>query len=129
MTTLKLNDVKFPVKYGKKIDRLTQEKVIRKLEKNKIDLLSNFIYDYQPKKQITNKKLKQLFNKNIYIANDLIACHFLNRMHPTYYNKGVYGLNYDVYTFKNFAIVTGYRNFGNWEKIDIDKLSNLLANS
>lgn len=29
---------------------------------------------------------------------------------PTFYNAGIYGWNYDVYTWADVAITTGYRN-------------------
>ena len=43
----------------------------------------------------------------------------LNYFSPQYYNSGVYGWNFDAYTFGDVAIITGYRNVPNFADYQI----------
>lgn len=58
------------------------------------------------KTKITRNDLKHqnVFSAGYCKLQTLLAC-----VSPSYYNKGVYGWNYDVYVFDNCYIATGYR--------------------
>lgn len=77
------------------------------------------------KTEITSKKLKRMYR--VYRVNSSeIQYSFLGKP-PTFYNSGVYGWNYDVYTpdeFRNIAIISGYRCF-NCEMLDSEKIKKL----
>lgn len=58
------------------------------------------------KTKITRNDLKgqNVFSVGYCELQTLLAC-----ASPQYYNAGVYGWNYDVYSFDNCYIATGYR--------------------
>ena len=50
--------------------------------------------------------------RNLYNCYAVGYCAMQNLLHyetPTAYTAGVYGWNFDIYEFDNFAITTGYR--------------------
>lgn len=51
----------------------------------------------------------------------------LNYFSPQYYNCGVYGWNFDAYTFGDAAIITGYRNIPNYADHEISKRYNEMG--
>ena len=64
------------------------------------------------KKKITRNEMKKYYNDIIRVgycgAQYILYCD-----KPQYYNRGVYGWNYDVYNFGDVAICSGYRPIGN----------------
>lgn len=72
------------------------------------------------KANVTRKWIKENF-----ICISVGYCelpHLLWYQNASYYTCGVYGWNFDAYTFGNYAITTGYRNMIN----DISKNYNSL---
>lgn len=60
------------------------------------------------KAKVTRKWVRDNFN-----CISVGYCDLQNLLHyvsPDYYTCGVYGWNFDVYTFGDYAITTGYRN-------------------
>lgn len=64
------------------------------------------------KQRTTIKYIKQNFKKIIKVGYCELQF-FLKNQKPEYYTAGVYGWNADIYIFKDIALVTGYRPFGN----------------
>lgn len=62
-------------------------------------------------KKITMKETKRIYNHIIKVDYCELQ-NLLNLISPLAYTSGVYGWNADVYDFGSFAIVTGYRPFG-----------------
>lgn len=62
-------------------------------------------------KKITMKETKRIYNHIIKVDYCELQ-NLLNLISPLAYTSGVYGWNADVYDFESFAIVTGYRPFG-----------------
>ena len=61
--------------------------------------------------------MKKLTNKNQIAKNyrKVFSCgycdlQFITSKDPIAYNKGIYGWNYDLYSFGDIAVTTGYRN-------------------
>lgn len=51
-------------------------------------------------------------NFRCYLVPYCDLCYFLNYFNPVGHTEGIYGWNADIYAFGNYAIVTGYRPFG-----------------
>ena len=69
------------------------------------------------KTQVTRKKLMQYYNC---VGVGYCALqNLLNYFSPQYYNSGLYGWNFDAYTFGDVAIITGYRNVPNYADYQI----------
>ena len=83
--------------------------------------------EYTPKRFVTRNELSRIYGDKILVADNLIASNYLNRQHPKYYNSGVNGWNYDVYHINGYAIINGYRPLSYWEKLDLDKLQEIVA--
>ena len=64
------------------------------------------------KERTTMKYIKQNYKKIINVGYCKLQ-NFLKHETPKYYTAGVYGWNADIYIFKDIALVTGYRPFGN----------------
>lgn len=62
-------------------------------------------------KKITMKEAKRIYNHIIKVDYCELQS-LLNLVSPSAYTSGVYGWNADIYDFESFAIVTGYRPFG-----------------
>ena len=61
------------------------------------------------KKLITLPKIRNLNGKKVAIC--FCGAQFLLRFqNPEFYHAGVYGWNFDVYTFDDYVICTGYRS-------------------
>lgn len=61
-------------------------------------------------------KVTRKWIKNHFICISVGYCNLQNLLHyqsEDYYTCGVYGWNFDCYTFGNFAITTGYREMIN----------------
>lgn len=66
------------------------------------------------KLKMTKKSILNRYNNIIQIGY-CNAQNLLKSYEPFGYTSGIYGWNADIYSFKNTAIVTGYRPFGNIE--------------
>jgi hypothetical protein len=71
----------------------------------------------------TSKEFKNQYGKIIRVGYCEIQ-YLLYNESAAAYNAGVYGWNYDVYTFGGVAIVTGYRPVGEY-RVDYKKTREL----
>ena len=78
------------------------------------------------KYKITQKETRQNFVKVFKVGYcEIISIEYF--LTPEAYNSGIYGWNYDLFTFGSYAITTGYRPIGTYANEHFIKTINEIA--